>query len=89
MTNAKKLEELKAYLIEEGGAMFEHRQKAIGKSKYTIVKVNGGYAVKEIYNGSKFAESKYTHRNINDALSELEKIRCEQNYTDSSRTTNY
>jgi hypothetical protein len=65
--------------------MFNHRRKTIGKSVYYISEHNGAYIVKEIYNDTTVAKSKYTHYNIDDALRELATIRCEQYYTDTSR----
>ena len=65
--------------------MFNHRRKTIGKSVYFVTKSNGAYIVREIYDDTTFAESKYTHYNIDDALRELATIRCEQYYTDTSR----
>lgn len=69
--------------------MFNHRRKFIGKSVYFISEHNGRYTVKEIYNGSEVAKSKYTHYNIDDALQELTNIRSEGYYTDSSRSLNF
>lgn len=63
--------------------MFNHRRKIIGKSVYYIVE-NDGYMVREIYNDRLVASSKYTHSRIDDALEELNNIRCEQYYTDNS-----
>lgn len=65
--------------------MFNHRRKFIGKSVYFISEHNGRYTVKEIYNGSEVAKSKYNHYNIDDALQELTNIDSEQYYTDGSR----
>lgn len=65
--------------------MFSHRRKTIGKSVYYISEHNGCYQVKEIYNDTTVAKSKYTHYNIDDALDELATIRCEQCYTDTSQ----
>ena len=69
--------------------MFEHRRKIIGKSTYYITLNGAGYNISEIYNGTQVAKSKYTHRNINDALSELEAISREQYYTDPSRRVRF
>lgn len=69
--------------------MFEYRRKTIGKSMYFISENRGNYTVKEIYNGTQVAKSKYTHRNINDALSELEAVSREQYYTDPSRQVRF
>ena len=65
--------------------MFNHRRKTIGKSVYYINDRNGKYVICEKYNNSVLAESKYTHYNIDDALQELNNIRCERYYTDDSR----
>ena len=69
--------------------MFNHRQKTIGKSVYYIENTDllgiGGYIVKELYNGTITGISKYIHRYIDDAMLELESIRCERYYTDDSR----
>lgn len=65
--------------------MFNHRRKTIGKSMYYISENRGAYVVKEIFNGSTVAKSKYRHYNIDDALQELNGISCERYYTDQSR----
>ena len=69
--------------------MFSHRRKTIGKSMYYISEVRGAYVVKEIYNGSTVGRSKYAHDEIDDALEELNNIRCERYYTDDSRQLRY
>ena len=69
--------------------MFNHRRKTIGKSMYFISENGGRYIVKEIFNGSTVAKSKYTHYNIEDALQELNGISCEQYYSDQSRTIRF
>jgi hypothetical protein len=69
--------------------MFNHRRKTIGKSIYNIHESNGKYIICEIYNNSVLAESKYTHDNIDDALTELNNIRCERYYTDNSKQLKY
>ena len=69
--------------------MFNHRRKIIGKSLYFISESNGAYIIKEIYNGSKEAKSKYAHDEIEDALRELNLISCEQYYTDGSRAIRF
>lgn len=67
--------------------MFEHRRKTIGKSVYYISEHRGNYIVKELYNGTKVAKSKYTHGKIDNAIQELHSINKEQYYTDALHFT--
>lgn len=69
--------------------MFEHKRKTIGKSFYYISEFNGVYRIKEIYNKSIVGKSNYTHRNIDDALQELNNISTERYYTDDSKNLDY
>ena len=69
--------------------MFSHRRKTIGKSMYYVSEHRGTYRVSEIFNGSTVAKSDYVHYNIEDALQELNGIRCEQYYTDCSRAIRF
>ena len=65
--------------------MFNHRRKTIGKSMYYVSENGGSYQIKEIYDGNIVGRSDYLHHRIDDALHELENIRCEKYYTDSTR----
>jgi len=67
--------------------MFEHRRKTIGKSVYYISEHRGNYVVKEIYNGTQVAKSKYTNDKIDDAIQELHSISRERYYTDTLQFT--
>lgn len=73
--------------------MFNHRKKIIGKSIYYIETIGilggGGYMVKELYNNTIVGTSKYIHRYIDNAMLELDSIRCERYYTDDTRAIKF
>ena len=67
--------------------MFEHRQKRIGKSTYTIIKTSDGFRIFEKYVGLHGAIGVYSPTmwdNVEDVIIELRLIDREQYYTDKS-----
>ena len=69
-----------------------HRDKKIGNSLYRVVKHDNDFRIMEIYNdGAMFAKSysKARWQHVEDALQELDAIRCERYYTDTSRHLNF